>query len=162
MRLNIIIAGILVAVASAPTLAQSDSAADNSMISKVDTVYVREANGLYIEKKLLRKTEHRELWVDVRFATTPVGEPNSELFKVPADIAIERGDLVAARFGDPTPRNMKLLPETNRVTGLVAKHDTLMAMTFGLSNSKRVQGLFSEAQACRSSTQVADAGAYPR
>jgi hypothetical protein len=118
----------------------------------VDTVYVREAKGLYIEKKLLRKIEHKELWVDVRFATALPGDPKSELFQVPADIAIERGDLVATRIGEPTLRSMNLLPVVSRVTRLVARHDTLMAMAFGISNSRRTQGLGVETQAYSSPT----------
>jgi len=160
MRLNKIIAGLLVTGAAASALAQSDGVKGDAVIGKVNTVYVLEAKGLYIEKKLLRKTENKEVWVDIRLATSIPGEPTGELFQVPADIAIERGDLVATRVGDLTPRIMGLLPEVSRVTLLVAKHDTLMAMAFGLSNSRRPQGLHANAQACWSPTRVADAGAY--
>ena len=146
MRLNRIMAGLLLSGVVVST--QSAAMTGDSLISKVETVYVRVARGLYIEKKLLKKTELKELWVDVRFATSLPGEPASELFQVPADIAIDSGDLVTTRIGDPTPRELNLIPVVNRVTRLVAKYDTPMAMAFGLSNSKPTQGLFVKAEAC--------------
>jgi hypothetical protein len=128
----ILISGVMAAAA------QAAGVADNSMIGKVDTVYVGEARGLYIEKKLLRKIEDKKLWVDVHRANSLPGMLDSELFQVPADMAVERGDLVATQFGDQTPRDLKLIPVENRLTALVARHDTLMAMTFGLPNAPKI------------------------
>jgi hypothetical protein len=147
MRAKRIIAVLLLAGIAAPGLAQSPSAAGSSTIGKVDTVYVREARGLFFEKKLLRTAGRNELWVDVRLATSLAGDPRSELFRVPEDIAIERGDLVTTQYGDSTPLALKLLPEPNKVTQLVARHDTLMAMTFGLPNAGRMLDLFVAAKA---------------
>jgi hypothetical protein len=147
MRFNKIFAGLLMAGATVSALAQSDGVTGNSMISKVDTVFVREARGLYIEKKLLHRTASKDLWVEVRSASSLPGDPKSELFRVPADIAIERGDLVTMRTGDSTASNMNLLPESNKVTQVVAKYDTLMAMTFGLPKSRQMLSLFVAAKA---------------
>jgi hypothetical protein len=146
MTLNKIFTGLLIAGAATSALAQSDSAIDTPVISKVDTVYVREAKGLYIEKSLLRHIDGKQLWVDVRLATMVAGETASELFQVPADLAIERGDLVTTRIGDTTALSLKLIPEVSRVATLVAKSDTLMAMTFGHTNSKSALGFFITAQ----------------
>jgi hypothetical protein len=147
MRLNRIIAALLMAGTAVPAVSQSDSVAGDSLVSKVAAVYVRESRGLYIEKKLLRTSGTKELWVHVRLATALPGEAAGELFQVPPEITIEVGDLVTTRSGDPTPRQMNLLPEVNRVTRVVAGHDSLMAIAFGITNSKLPQSRFSAALA---------------
>ena len=126
MNINKILAGLVMAGAAATALAQDGA------VGKVDTIYVREAKGLFIEKKLVRNNPSKDLWVNVRLVT---GEAASELYKVPAELAIERGDLVAMRDGDPTPASMNLLPIDNKVTQLVARSDTLQAMLFGIPNT---------------------------
>jgi hypothetical protein len=160
MTLIKIVSGALLAAAAGSVLAQDDGATGNSAVSKVAAVYVREARGLYYEKALLRRAEDKALWVEVRFADALTGGVKSELFLVPAGVAIERGDLVVTRAGDESPRNLNLLPDVSRVTRLVAKHDTLMAMAFGLSNSTQLPGLYAQSQACWVPTQVADAGEF--
>ena len=142
MRANKFSAVLLILSVMASAVAQAAGVVDSSTIGKVDTVYVGEARGLYIEKKLLRKTEGQQLWVDVRRANSLPGMPDSELFQVPADMAVERGDLVATQFGDQTPRNLNLIPAENRLTALVARHDTLMAMTFGLPKASKTVELY--------------------
>jgi len=146
MKRNQWVVGLLIAAATASASAQPGGSGNNTVIGKVDTVYVRESKWLYIEKKLVRKVENEDLWVDVRFANPFPGDLGSELFQLPAHTAIERGDLVATKLGDQTALDMKLLPEVNQVTQLVAKHDTLIAMTFGLSNSRSKAGLWTRPQ----------------
>jgi hypothetical protein len=70
------------------------------------------------------------------------------MFKAPVDVAIERGDLVATRIGDDSVQEMSLnlIPTPNKVTELVARHDSLMAMTFGLPKAPRMVELFVSAK----------------
>jgi hypothetical protein len=143
-------------------LAQSDGVSGSSTIGRVDAVYVREARGLYYEKKLMRGTEQKEAWVEVHFASSPPVGPESGLFKVPANISAERGDLVATRNGDATPSDMHLLPDVGRVTALVATHGTPMAMNFDNPDARRVPGLYTAARArsIPAATFVAYSGIY--
>ncbi len=92
MILNRLLAALVIGGAAASAVAQSDGASGDAPVGKVNAVYVREARSLFIEKKLLRKVTGKELWVDVRAASQVVETAVGELFEVPADIAIERGD----------------------------------------------------------------------
>jgi hypothetical protein len=147
VRLNNVLAGVLISGAIESTAAHAEDRPGNVTIGKVDRVYVREFRGLYIEKKLLRHNEGKELWVDVRDPATAASQTIGEMFKVPADLAIERGDLVATRYGDESGAYLNLIPTPNKVTQLVARHDTLMAMMFGLPKSSPMVKLFLNAKA---------------
>jgi hypothetical protein len=147
MKLNKILAGLLISGAIVSTIAHAGGATADSDIGKVDAVYVREARGLFIEKKLLHHSEGKEVWVDVRGPMTVADKTTGEMFKVPADLAIERGDLVATQAGDESGRFLNLIPIPNKVTQLVAPHDSLMAMMFGLPKSSPMVNLFLNAKA---------------
>jgi hypothetical protein len=140
MRLNKLITGLMIAGMAATTLAQPVS-----VTGKVETVYVREARGLYYEKKLLSGATNKPVWAEVRTATALPGEPQTELVRVPANLVVERGDVVTFRAGDETPLDMNLIPTMSRVTALVARHDTLAAMTYGIVNPAPAQNLFVQA-----------------
>ena len=146
MRLNKFLAGLLMTGAVVAPVAHADGRPGNAGVGKVDTVYVREARGFFIEKKLLHHSEGKEVWVDVRSPETVVAETTGEMFKVPADLTIERGDLVATQIG-AAGRELSLIPIPNKVTLLVAPRDSLMAMTFGLPKSWPIVKLFLNAKA---------------
>ena len=129
--------GLVVAGAVSAACAESGEATTHGVIGKVGTVYVSEARGLYIEKKLLKKIENKELWADVRFENSRPDDTNYEMFKLPPEATIEPGDLVNTKTGDNSALAFKLLPDPNKITQLVAKRDTLMAMTFGLPKSPK-------------------------
>ena len=134
MKLNAMIAGLVMAgsVVSATAYADGDPASDS--IGKVNRVYVAEARGLYIEKKLARHTAGKDIWAHVRSATIVASDATGDMFKVPADLAIERGDLVATQAGDSSAHTLdpNLIATPNKITRLVAPHDSLTAMMFGL------------------------------
>src|SRR4051812_33516213 len=125
-------------------MAFADGHSAGITVGKVDRVYVSEARGLFIDKQLPKRAAGKEMWVDVRGATMTADHATGELFKVPADMAIERGDLVAARFGDQSARALdpNLIPTPNRVTQIVAPHDSLMAMMFGLPKASPLISAF--------------------
>ena len=134
MHLNAVIAGLVMAgsVVSATAYADGEPASDT--IGKVNRIYVAEARGLYVEKKLTRHATGKDIWAEVRIAARVASDATGDMFKVPADMAIERGDLVATQVGDSSVRalNSNLIETPNQVTRLVAPHDSLMAMMFGL------------------------------
>ena len=134
MKLNAMIAGLVMAgsVVSATAYADGEPASDT--IGKVSRVYVAEARGLYVEKKLMRHTAGKDIWADVRSAAVVASDATGDMFKVPADMAIERGDLVATQAGDSSAHTLdpNLMATPNKITRLVAPHDSLTAMMFGL------------------------------
>jgi hypothetical protein len=136
MKLSALIS-VLVMTGVAVSVARADGTPASDTIGKVSRVYVAEARGLFIEKKLTKHTGGKEIWVDVRSKSMVTNDEVGELFKVPADMAIERGDLVATQAGDSSVRalNSNLIATPNQVTRLVAPHDSLIAMTFGLSQA---------------------------
>src|SRR5258707_671734 len=133
MPTNKLLAGLIIAIGS--VCAQPSESLADEMVGKVGTVFVRESRGLYIEKKLLRKVENKELWADIHFETSRVGHVVYELFKLSPEAAIEHGDWVMTKVGDSSGLAYNILAEPNEVTKLVAKHHALMAMTFGLPKS---------------------------
>jgi hypothetical protein len=144
VKLNAMIVGLLVAGSAVSAMAFADGESASTTVGKVDRVYVCEARGLFIDKKILRRTAGKEIWVDVRGATMAADHATGELFKVPAELAIERGDLVATQLGDQSVRalNPNLIPTPNIVTQLVAPHDSLMAMMFGLPKAAPLLSAF--------------------
>ena len=134
MSTNKLFLGLTIVVGS--VCAQPSESVANDAVGKVGTVFAREGTGLYIEKKLLRKVENEKLWADVHFATSEPGDVSYEMFKLPPEGPIEHGDLVMTKIGHRSDFAY-ILAEHNKVTMLVAKHDTLMAMTFkfGLPSS---------------------------
>jgi hypothetical protein len=158
MKLDHFVCGIVLAAATSAALAQQAVAT-----GRVETVYVRESRNLFIEKKLLKRSENKELWAEVRIENPLSKEYVTELAKLPDAMAVDRGDLVetaisestllgVAQFAPVKPfavsAGLMPFPEVNRVTALVAKHDTLRAMLFGLNNSRPRGNLGVEAQAC--------------
>ena len=164
MRIVKIIVGLVLAAVTLPAPAQENAAGSHTLVGKVETIYVREARDLFYEKKLLRKTDGKQLWAEIRFADQLPDGSRGELAQLPANAAIERGDLVEIRVAGMMPRGLPLLPEVTHVTSLVAKNDTLQAMVFGLPNARPMKGVLVEAQACSSPfpTSVASAAAYTR
>ena len=155
MKLVHFVAVLPLALLAAPGLAQQDNAGNKNQIGKVGTVYVREARGLYIEKNLMRRTEGKELWAEVRLPQSSGSSSSSELAKLPQDVAVETGDVVETRLVEPVYGDVAQL-EVNRVIRVVAKHDTLPAMLLGLADSPPVPGFDADALACTpATTQVA-------
>ena len=140
MRLNKIITALLVAGMTAAALAQPVTTT-----AKIQTVYVRESRGLFYEKKLLTGAANKPLWAEVRMATETPGDVKTELVRVPANLPVEQGDVVSIRSGDESALTMNLIPEISRVTGVVARHDTLAAMTYGVVSPAPVLNLFVQA-----------------
>lgn len=148
MRIKLMIAALLLAGAVTPMTAQCRGTTDDTVICKVDTNYVRESARLFYEKKIVRDNASKYLWVKVRFANS--ADHGSEMFKLPENAAFKRGSLVATRDADPIPSAFKLLPEVKPVTELVARHDTLVATSFGLSNTRpSTKGLTMQAAICK-------------
>jgi hypothetical protein len=151
MRINqtvMLIFGLLGSAGAVPACAQAGDAAGAARVGRIETIYVRVSPDLFIEQKLLRKTAGKELWADVKFAQ----EPAQEIFRMPAQIVVEGGDLVATQPGDTKLHSMNLLPQDNRVTELVAKRGTLMAMSYGSANAASARGLYAEPSVCSNVT----------
>jgi hypothetical protein len=160
MKLEHIASGLLLAALAASAPAQNVDG--NHLTGQVERIYVRESRSLFIEKKLIRKPAERELWAEVRIENPLRREYTTELAQLPQNVNIEHGDLVdtmitdasllgVAQFSQPRlyamPSGPAPLPEINRVTALLAKHDTLRAMLFGLNNSAR-GSVVADAQTC--------------
>jgi hypothetical protein len=125
-------------------LAQAADAGETAL-GKVHTIYVRVSDNLFFERKLVRPAPAQELWADVRPAQDS-GKAN--LYKLPQDVKVEPADVVATREGD-NPLVAPLIPEVSRVTHIVAKHDTIRAIAFGLPASKSVVHRFTQTDVCR-------------
>jgi hypothetical protein len=137
MRLNKFILAFLMTSTAVSARAYAQGEPGRDSIGKVNAVYVAAARGLLIEKKLLRDIAGKDIWVSVRGATMVASDATGELFKVPEDMAIEHGDLVATRIGDLSMRTLSpnLIATPNLVTQLVAPHDSLIALMFGLQQA---------------------------
>jgi hypothetical protein len=115
---------------TAPCFAQN--AADGSLVGRVETFYVRQSANFFIEKRLVRRAPNNEQWTEVRFAGPLTDGRTSEIVRVPDTAVVEQGDLVSTQLADKRDFVPGLVPEVNRMVSVVAKHDTLAAMIFGL------------------------------
>jgi hypothetical protein len=135
MQRRKLFAALMMAGVATASSAQDNGGLADGAVGKVERVYVREATGLFIDQKLMRRTERKEIWVDVRAPEHVGAAATGELFKIPDGFAVARGDLVAVRAGDAWGRGFNLLPLENQVTQLVAPRDSLMALTFAVPKS---------------------------
>ena len=115
-------------------LAAWPAAAENTdaIVGKVVKIYIREANNFYIETSLVRSSDNREHWTEVRFAAPLADGRKTELVRLPEATKVERGDLVSAQLAEKRDFVRGLIPEVNRMVAMVAKHDTLAAMLFDM------------------------------
>ena len=132
-----VLAAFLLAALSASGWCQS--AAGPLATGKVEGVYVKLAEGVYLETRRAPRTASRsEIWVDARFAGD---SPNGRRFALArvADLNdVEVGDLVevefaaeAFRVAGGTRDRIAPLAQAARVTTVAAKHFTPAAQAFG-------------------------------
>jgi len=91
----------VVVAASSHALAAQPASDGLSVIGRVDSIYIREHHGLYIETRLVpRDARGKELWALVRYAASANGGPGSELTRIPAGIELRDGDVVEISTGE--------------------------------------------------------------
>lgn len=130
MKFIRLIIGLLVAVAALPAFAQATETAAAAVVGKVVKIYVRESSNFFIETSLVRNARGKQYWSEVRFAEPLADGRTSEMVRLAESATVERGDLVSAQLAAKRELVPGLLPEVNRMVALVAKHDTVAAMTF--------------------------------
>jgi hypothetical protein len=110
----IVISAVL--AASIPACANPPQAESNSVIGKVEGVFIREHHGLYIETSLVPGAlRGKELWALVRFPDPVDGRPNGELAKIPAGVALRTGDVIEVSLRDNGGITSGPLPTVSRV-----------------------------------------------
>jgi hypothetical protein len=130
MNIIRLLAALVVTVAAMPSFAED--ADSGAIVGKVVKIYVRESNNFYIETNLVRSIAGKQHWTEVRFAAPLADGRTSEIVRLPEATKVEQGDLVSTQLADKRDFIPGLIPEVNRMVGLVAKHDSLAAMTFGM------------------------------
>ena len=125
-----LMAALLAAAAALPAFAQE--AAPNTVVGKVETLYVRQSANFFIEKSLVRNSGNKEQWTEVRFAAALADGRKTAIIRLPDTATVERGDIVSAQLADKRDFVPGLIPEVNRMVALVAKQDTLAAMMFDI------------------------------
>jgi hypothetical protein len=70
------------------------------VVSTVDSVYVREHAGLFIEARLVSRARRGELWALVRYPADGDARGASELTRIPPDLDLRVGDLVEVHLGE--------------------------------------------------------------
>jgi hypothetical protein len=146
VRLDRLIAGVVIAGAAISALAQQDGA--DKLVGKVQNVYVREANNLFYEKKLVRRAATTELWAEIRFAQETGGGTTSAMAKLGRDASIERGDVVVVWIPETGPADLPLLADTPLVEALIAGRDTVGALGFALPALQHLDGVGLETRSC--------------
>jgi hypothetical protein len=127
-RLNVIIITTIVLAASISACADLPQVESNSVIGKVDGVFIREHRGLYVETSLIPRDQRgKELWALVRFAAPVEGGRTSELTMIPPGVALRTGDAVEISLGDNGGITSGPLPTVSRVVRRVDGVQTLAA-----------------------------------
>lgn len=139
MKFIRLIIGLLAAVAALPAFAQTTETA--AIVGKVVKIYVRESANFFIETNLVRNARGKQYWSEVRFAEPLADGRTSEMVRLAEAATVERGDLVSAQLAAKRELVPGLLPEVNRMVALVAKHDTVAAMTFDAAKPAKTTGM---------------------
>ena len=95
-------------------------------IGAVDTVYVRIAPGVFIEKNLWRQP-HEASWSDVRLQAVANDRPRQQLARSPEALDIRKGDIVQMTISPPPQLATSPVPEFNRVVARVTAAGTPQA-----------------------------------
>jgi len=122
---TIIIAAAL--AASGTAFAQQSGARDKAPVGKVERVYVKDRDGLYIEAALVRDTRGRELWADVRLAAPLKAGRKNELVQIPVDTAVRSGDVVEVAVVDKDESAFVPLPAVSRMVRHVRGDEPVVA-----------------------------------
>lgn len=124
MKLVRLLCLLCAAGAAAPVAAED-------VVGQVVDIYVRESVNFFIEARLVRESRGREYWTEVRFAEALADGRTREFVRLPEAVKVERGDLVRAQLAGRPDGFPGLIPEVNRMVALVARRDSLAAITFG-------------------------------
>lgn len=91
--IHVLLAGTLLGL---PQLARAEQALppDRVQTGAVENVYVKLANGVFMDIRLLRDKNPVEAWSDVRIHDAGSGNPRRLLTKVPANTNVRTGDRV--------------------------------------------------------------------
>ena len=116
MKRHLIIAAMTMLSAIAPAHAGNDGAGAENAAGRVESVMVRDAH---------------EAWVKVWLPANRARGSRSDLFQVPEDVTLERGDIVMVQTAGHGLDNPAA--GGNRITSVLARHDTLYAMLFEIS-----------------------------
>lgn len=111
--------------------------AEEQVVGKVQALYVRLANGVMMEARLVRDTRKAELWADVQFAGNLANGRNFAIARVDNEGKVEIGDLVEVELAMDGRRSMTGTTRagapvhgTTRVTAIAAKNFTPLAARF--------------------------------
>lgn len=134
-------AAVLLTVLAAQGAAQAADGEPAVTVGKVHTLYVRRANGVYLDVRAMpggRVPESAELWADVQFAGNAPHGRDFAIARLGRVKDVEAGDLVAVEFAlDPVrapsaaSTRVAPLPQPTQVILLAAKHYTTAAQEFG-------------------------------
>ena len=102
-----------------------------SQIGRVEGIYVEQYNGVFVDRQLTGQLAGKPLWVYVTFDHALEDGSRFATAMLQEDLGLERGDLVQLRFGRSGGLGADKAPTPNRITALVAKHDTFEARSFG-------------------------------
>ena len=92
--LRIVIPAVVCVMCSS-ALAEPPMADAHTVLSKVESLFIREHEGLFIETRLVsRARRDKDVWALVRFEGAGHGRSASELTKVPPGIELHAGDIV--------------------------------------------------------------------
>ena len=101
--------------AGSPAFAQQSGTGGTTPAGKVERVYVKASDGLFIETGLVRNMHGRELWADVRLDAPARDSRKNELVQIPADIKVRSGDSVEVALVDKDEIAITPLPAVSRL-----------------------------------------------
>jgi len=109
----------------------SDQRAESNLhVGKIQSVYVEEYNGVFVDQAVVGSGSGKPLWVYVTFAQPLADGRIFATAMLTADPGVEPGDLVELQM-NPSSSNIAAAPTSSYVTTLVAKKGTVQARDFG-------------------------------
>jgi hypothetical protein len=134
-------AGWLLVAALAAGCATDNSVGGSSHIGKVESLYVEQYNGVFVDRQVAGDDADKAVWVYVTFDQPLADGRRFATAVLEQDPGVEAGDLVQLRFARDGDPQGNALPAHNQVIALIAKHDSAQARAFGSAHAATVDTL---------------------
>lgn len=111
--------------------ATDHSPSGSTQVGRVEGIYIEAYPGLFVDRAVATVPGDTRRWVSLSF-TPPLDDGRrTAMATLEGTIEVEPGDLVQVQVADHTAFSTQGKPESNQVTGLVARRGNPSAATFG-------------------------------
>lgn len=135
------VAGWFAAAVLVAGCATDNSVGGTSHIGKVQSVFVEQPGGLFVDRQMAKADAGTPVWVYVTFDHPLQDGSRFATAVLEQDPGVEPGDLVQLRFAQDGEPGAGVTPARNQVTALIAKRDSARARAYGTAPALIVENV---------------------